>query len=130
MIPATIKSGKLEYNRYAFDAYAKKHGDGEYEMELTPKGEGKTRRQLRYIYGVIIPAISEHLGYSKDDIKQYIKRRFGVVFEYVDIDTGEVKTEPKSFADYRKGEMTALLDETILWASEIGVHVPHPEDLK
>jgi hypothetical protein len=129
-IPATIKSGKLEYNRFAFEAFAKRGGDGEYDMELHPRGTAKTSRQLAYVFGVVVPVISEHLGYTREDVRYYLKKRFGAFVERVDIDTGEIVSEPKSMARYTKGEASVFIDESIQFATSIGCMIPHPEDLR
>jgi hypothetical protein len=43
-IPATIKNSAMHPNRILLDAYIKRHGDGEYEITVARKGEGKTVR--------------------------------------------------------------------------------------
>lgn len=129
-IPARIIAGNLVPNPILLRSFHAKHGDGDYEIVITKRGEGKTARQLRYIHGPVVGAISEHLGYSTKDIKAYLKREFGVKVERIDPMTAEIYEEPKSFADYTKDEMRMFLDEVIQFASEIGIFVPIPEDLR
>jgi hypothetical protein len=129
-IPATIKNGAMHPNRILLDAYIAKHGDGDYEIIITKRGDSKTLRQLRYVHGPVVGAISEHLGYSTKDIKAYLKREFGVKVERIDPMTAEIYEEPKSFADYTKEEMRLFLDEVILFCASINIHIPIPEDAK
>lgn len=129
-IPATIKNGAMHPNRILLDAYIKRHGDGEYEITVSRKGEGKTVAQLRFVHGIVCGAISETTGFTRTEVKAWIKHRFGVKTERADILTGEVFTESKSFADYTKEEMRLFLDEVILFCASINVHIPIPDDAK
>lgn len=129
-IPATIENGRLLPNPIRLDAYIAKFGEGAVDIDIRPRGESKTMRQLRYIHGPICGAIADTLGYPRKDVKAWLKANFGITTEYADLLTGEIKTESKSFADYTKDEMRKFLDDVILWASTLEIHIPLPDDLR
>lgn len=129
-IPGRIEGGRLIPNPIRLEAWIAKHGEGPVEIDLRPAGESKTLRQLRFIHGPVTGAISEALGYPKRDVKAWLKANFGVTYEYADLLTGEVRTEAKSFGDYTKAEMRQFLDDVVLWAGTLDIHLPVPDDLR
>ena len=129
-IPATIQHGVLIANPFRLEAYIAKHGEGAVDIDIRPRGESKTLRQLRYIHGPVTGAIADTLGYPRKDVKAWLKANFGVTSEYVDLLTGELKTESKSFADYTKDEMRKFLDDVIIWAGTLEIWIPLPDDLR
>lgn len=62
--------------------------------------------------------------YTKDDIKDYLKKRFGVRKTFIDPITGEEIQKLKSVGDYTKGEMTAFMLRVEVFASDIGAVLP------
>lgn len=122
-IPVRIVGGVLEPNRVKFGIYARKHGDGEYFIDIYPREAAKSVQQNRFFHGPLLDALSSHTGFTKHEVKYYLKRKFGPVAEYPDIETGVIYTEPKSLADYTRAEMDDLIAEAVNWAASMGIHI-------
>lgn len=122
-IPARIIGGQLEPNKVKLSIYARKHGDGEYFIDIYPREAAKSVQQNRFFHGPLLDELSRHTGYTKHEVKYYLKRKFGPVVEYPDIETGEIHREPKSIGDYTRAEMDDLIVEAVNWAASMGVHL-------
>ncbi|HRH76081.1 MAG TPA: hypothetical protein PK129_01945 [Cellvibrionaceae bacterium] len=76
--------------------------------------------------------IAEHLNklpnrdgmYTKEDIKDYLKKRFGIRKRFIDPITSEEVQKLKSMTDYKKGEMTEFMRQVEIFASDINCLLP------
>lgn len=75
---AEIRGGKLYIrNRKAFDLQIAQLREG-WELEVTVKRQRATRsqQQNRYWWGVVIHMLSEHTGYTPDEMHDFCKMKF------------------------------------------------------
>lgn len=75
---AEMRNGKLFIrNRKAFDLQIAQLREG-WELEVTVKRQRATRSQLqnRYYWGVVIALLSEHTGYTPDEVHDCMKMQF------------------------------------------------------
>jgi hypothetical protein len=130
---ATVQGGKLYIrNRRAFDQQIAQMREG-WEIELTVKRRRATRsiEQNRYYWGVVVELISEHTGYTPDEMHDVLKALFipkrlalqdgnGVVQNEIVIG-GSTRTMNKlEFGDY--------IESIRRWAAEtLDVVIPDPE---
>lgn len=85
------------------------------QAEYTVWSDAKTLQQIRFIHGVVFRNISEHTGMSRDDIKDYLKRKFGKKDYYKDPE-GNIQERIVSLANYSIGEMSELIERCVAWA--------------
>ena len=118
-----IKDGKLVLDqRQLFDVWlgAQKH-DERIELVIQSIARDKTNQQLGYYFGVLIPALVEITGYTKDEADGVVCRMFltmnrGLPNEYV-----------RSKADLTTVEMGELIDSVIMLLAQNGCVVePKP----
>lgn len=131
MIPLRLKaiisqSGKLVFSdtdilRGWLDRYAGKTVD----VTFQPHKEDKTQPQLGYLFGHVIPQITEYTGYSEEEIYGILKFKFLKVspcgngysdFEYV-----------RSLADCSKEEVAKFIADCVRFGTEIGAEI-YPSD--
>lgn len=75
---AVVQRGRLVIrNRRAFDASVAELRDG-WDVELTVKRLRATRslEQNAYYWGVVVQLLSEHTGYTPDEIHELLKAKF------------------------------------------------------
>lgn len=82
-------------------------------------------------FQVWVRCITAHMNkkkgndYDEETVKTYLKRRFGIRIESKDLETGEPMTALKSTTRYKKGEMTALMNEVEDFCAHIGCTLPY-----
>jgi hypothetical protein len=75
---AEVKRGRLFIrNRRAFDDQIAQLREG-WELEVTVKRQRATRsqQQNRYYWGVVVHLLSDHTGYTPDEIHDFLKAKF------------------------------------------------------
>ena len=90
----------------------------------------KTNKQLRYLFGILAPKFFAYLkdaGYSvrsKDQaIRDIAAVTFGLVEDFVDPKTGEIKSIPIRISKATKEQMTNFIQELFLFLVENGIEV-------
>lgn len=104
--------------------------DGDYEMRLERKKATRSHQQNRLYWGVILRALSEHTGYSPDELHEICKAKFlpkrlavadgngEIVGEFV-IGGSTTKLSTQEFTDY--------LDAVSAWGATLGLSFPSLE---
>ncbi len=120
--------------RIDFDAFHKRISDDwDFEKPLSIQWqEGITASMgQKSLFQVWVRCITAHMNkkkgndYDEATVKTYLKRRFGIRIESKDLETGEPMTALKSTTRYKKGEMTALMNEVEDFAAHIGCTLPY-----
>jgi hypothetical protein len=88
------------------------------ELTLSPIRRDKTTQQLRYYYGVLIPALCEETGYVPVEADGILKKFF------LTVNKGTPKEYIKSKADLTVEEMSQYLDNCVTLCYEQGIYVP------
>ena len=117
-------SGKFALDYPAqFRAYVGRFKGEEVEIEFRKRRTKRSDRQNRYWWGVVIPLIAEHCGYSHDEMHEALKAKF---LGTEDMSRGllrigsTAKLDTQAFAE--------LTDRVVLWAAgDLGVIIPPPE---
>ncbi len=83
--------------------------------------------QNKYYWGVVVKYISEHLGYSTDEVHEILKYKFH--FKYYNTKEGSIRVG-QSTSSMNKSEFTVYIDSIREWANDtLNVYVPTVEDL-
>lgn len=122
---ATLKMG--EHQRREMDRWiATLKGQA---VVITIKREHATRsnQQNRYWWGVVVPLIAEHLGYTNDEMHEALKYKFlRTEAEAAPTDLPKIR----STTSLNTKEFTDLIENVITWAgSEFGIEIPLPNEV-
>jgi hypothetical protein len=131
----TVKDGHLFIrNRAAFDSSVAQFRDGtELEISVTRLRAARSILQNRYYFGVVVRLLSEHTGYSVDEIHDILKAKFlpkelavtnsnGTIVDAFVIGGSTRQLSTTEFADY-----CARIQQ---WAAEsVGVVIPDPHEV-
>ena len=119
-----VQDGKLRIDyRAQFDAYLRRFEGEAVEVEVRKRRSQRSGRQNRYWWGVLVPALADHTGYSKDEMHEALKAKF---LSTEDLSLGLTKIG--STAKLGTQEFADLVDRVVLWAAEaLGVIVPPPK---
>lgn len=113
-----IERGKLKlWNREALDTYLASLKDGDYELVVKEKSQVRSNELNKYLWGVVFHLISEHTGYTKEEVKELMKKDFGLKNE-----DGSLKSTSK----YTNKQMLAFIDEVRRFWAENDLYIPDP----
>lgn len=97
------------------------------EISIKQARSQRSGNQNRYWWGVVIPILSEHLGYDKDEMHEAIKYKFLRLDAEPDAH-GLVRMRGTSVLNTK--EFTDLIEEVVTWAwAEFGVVIPLPNEV-
>jgi hypothetical protein len=127
-----IRKGRLEVrNRKSFAAAIKRMRDGEVDITVSRHAATRSQQQNRFYWGVIVDLLSDHTGYTPDEVHELLKARFipkklavcdgngEIVGEYV-IGGTTTKMNKIEFGEY--------VESIRRWAAEeLGVVIPDPD---
>jgi hypothetical protein len=127
-----IRSGRLEIRRRRdMQSALKRMRDGEVFISIIPKRAARSQQQNRWYWGVVVELLSDHTGYTPDEIHEVLKAKFLPKRLSVSDGNGEIKGE------FVIGGTTARLDKVAFgefcesvrqWAAdELGVVIPDPD---
>jgi hypothetical protein len=119
-------------NPAAKDAYIAKFAADEIAVTIKRKPTRQGTRQLRYLRGVVIPAIAEACGYSDpDDYEAVYDGLMWKFYRLPDGPFGEPRRRSCAKDQMSKEELTGVIDTLITYAetSIPGCRVPRPEEV-
>lgn len=91
----------------------------------------RSLQQLRWYWGVIVQAISDHTGYTPDEVHELLKAKFIPKKMAVCDGNGEIKDElviGGSTSKLTTEAMAEYCDDIRRWAAmDLGVVIPDPE---
>ena len=75
---ATVKGGRLHFhNRRQFDEQVRQFREGaQVEIAVTVRRTVRSLQQNAYYWGVVIQVISDHTGYTPDEVHEFLKMKF------------------------------------------------------
>ena len=131
---AKVNKGKLTIlNQEKFDIYLMTLGEDVEIIIRKPKIDRSSRstQQNRYYHGVIIPILSEELGYSKEEIHEVLKSKFLSKNLYIETKHGSTHIRVvKSTASLDTLEMEKYLSDIRQWSSiDLGIFIPLPNEV-
>lgn len=118
-VAVTIEHGKILCDRKALRELIAGVPDGPYVLKLEKPKAIRSTQANRYYWGVVIPLMAEHWGYTKDGLHEALKWEFLRV-ENPDFPLPTVK----STADLNPEEFTKYLDQVMQLAAEDGIVIP------
>ena len=117
-----IKNGQVQIQRFFRKDLPKIEGK---EVEIDVVGESKTIQQLRYIWGVVYRIISEHTGFTPEEVSEIYKKKF---LTYHKEYKGKIYKLTKGLSGLKKSEMVEYIDKVIKHAgSELELIIPEPD---
>ena len=97
------------------------------ELTIKQKRSQRSGNQNRYWWGVVIPILSESLGYDKDEMHEALKYKFLRLDAEPD-SNGLVRMRGTSTLNTK--EFTDLIEEVVTWAgAEFGCVIPLPNEV-
>lgn len=97
-----------------------KHIATDHVIEIKRVFPKRTTSQNAYFH-VLLGLFGGHFGWSVDEVKDFIKLKFGYVREMF----GE--TIPRSSADFTTQEMTDVIDRFRKFSADQGLYLPDPD---
>lgn len=125
---AYIKDGKLFVrNRSYIEREAVKSGVLEFDVIIQKKSKHRSVSQNRW-YWAAMQILSEHLGYTKNEMHEIAKFKFLKV-ELVNEKTGEVFERIRNTPELTTVEFSVYMEEIIKWSAEtFDVLLPYPNE--
>lgn len=127
----SIKSGKLfVHNRRGFDQQIAQMREGwQVEIAVTRRRATRSLQQNAYYWGVVIQALSDHTGYTPDEIHDICKARFIPKRLAMQKGNGEIVGEfvlGGSTRSLNKNEFYEYVEQIRQWAAELDCYIPDP----
>src|ERR1700744_1450672 len=97
------------------------HEDCDVIVHIERRKKSRSKEQVGYYWGVVLPYIAEHTGYLPEDLHEIFKSRF---LRAKKTWRGTAITTLRSTSDLSTSEMAEYLSSIILEANEMGIQVP------
>lgn len=95
------------------------------ELVIRKKATKRSDSQNKYYWGVIVEILSDHCGYSKDEMHDALKYKF--LSDHNADEIGLIKIG--STAKLNTDEFIRYTNEVVRWAAEMGVYIPDPSQV-
>jgi len=131
---ASVKGGRLHIrNRRQFDDQIRQFREGaEVEIEVTIRRSTRSQQQNAYYWGVVVQLISEHTGYTPDEVHEFLKMKFIPKRLAIADGNGEVRDEFVIGGSTRKMntvEFGEFMESCRRFAAEtLDCFIPDPDD--
>lgn len=134
MVPvfsATVSdSGKLQLDgvqRRAMDLWLSTLAGKPVVVSIKQERATRSSAQNRYWWGVVVPCLAEHCGYTHDEMHEALKYKFlRMEAEAMPADLPKMR----STATLTTKEFTDLIENVIAWAgADLGVMIPLPNEV-
>lgn len=127
-----VRSGRLEVRqRQSFTAALKRLKDGEVSITIARKRAARSTQQNRWYWGVIVEMLSEHTGFTPDEMHDVLKAKFLPKKLAVTDGNGEIKGEfviGGTTTRLNKLEFGEFCEAVRRWAAEdLGLVIPDPD---
>ncbi|HEY9874610.1 MAG TPA: hypothetical protein V6D12_14315 [Candidatus Obscuribacterales bacterium] len=95
-----------------------------------PFQKQRSNSQNRYYWGVIVEILSEHTGFTREEMHEILKHKFLKTFGIMNTNNGPQEFErTKSTTELSTKEMEEFLSQVRVWASaELGCWIPEPNE--
>ena len=121
---ASVIKGKLVYNNpEGLENYLQSLNDKSVDVLIRLPKKDRSHEQNRYYWGVIIRLLSEHLGYSDDEMHDALKMLF------LKDESRKIPTL-RSTTELSTTEFEKYLEEIRMWAAQLlGFYIPLPNEV-
>jgi hypothetical protein len=119
-----LRCGKLVFDRpQEFSAYVHGLRQGRYDLTVKQHRDRRSTPQNRYLHGVVIPILAEHIGDDVVSVKEQLKWRFLRV-------EGKLGETVRHTSELDSAEMTDFIDNCRRLAAELGCSIPGPNEVE
>ena len=130
---AFVKQGRLIIrNRRVFDAQIRQFREGaEVEIEVTIRQATRSLHQSAWYWGVIVESISDHTGYTPDEVHEFLKMKFIPKKLSVTDGNGEIRDEfviGGSTCKMNPSQFGEFCESIRRWAADsLDIDIPDPD---
>lgn len=129
-----VEGGKLKLrNQKAFHAAMDTFVDGEVRVTIERARATRSEQQNRWYWGCILKHLSEHTGYTAEELHEYCKQRFNSKKVAFCDDNGVIKDEETiGLSTTRLNKITfgEYCEAIRQWAAEdLHVYIPDPNEV-
>lgn len=134
-----IRGGKLEpISTRNYDFALQSFEDGTKVTWTIQNYVREKSRGQNNLFHMLCEIIAKDLAWSREDVKLYLKDKYGQYEsltdrngnEMVDEDTGEILQRMKSLSEYNVEEMTELINGTYEFSAKHGIRLPDPDEAR
>ncbi len=125
---ARIILGKVREGRIVIKRFFKKDliSFENKEIEIHLVQGGKTKAQLGYYWGVVMPIISQATGFTTEEAHEVYKKKFAT---YQKVHKGKVYKFTKGLSDMRVGEASEFISKVLNHArTDLGLIIPDADE--
>lgn len=129
VLPARLEKGEIRLAKRTLDQRLRGRRDCDLEIIIDRKHATRSIAQNRMYWGSYVKGISEHTGYTPDEVHELLKAKFlpkkfalvdrdGVITDEFIIGTSTTRLNKIEFGEY--------LERIQQWAAENGIVIPDP----
>ena len=123
-----VVDGKLMLDNRELFIQALSQLSGAVEIEVRPIRDRRSSKQNRYLWGVVYRVLSDHLGYTPEEIHEICKFKFNL--KKYDLPNGEHIEPGGSTRGMDTAEFSRYTDEIRDWAAgDLSCYIPEPNEL-
>lgn len=100
--------------------WLKANNNAPVELVLCAPQSHKTKQQLGYLWGHVIPQIASHIGYSKDEVYRLLCYKFLRSPIHIDDETLFVI---RTLSELTKQEVSTFIDDAVEWGLGLGADI-------
>lgn len=93
------------------------------EVEVRKYRRSRTIQQNKFYFGVVLPILADHTGYSADEMHDALKLKF-----LLDRERNDELPTVKSTTSLTTQEFIEYIEAIRLLAAEMGVYIPEPNE--
>lgn len=131
VMQAEVRGGRMDLNRSRISEWLKEQRDGQYLVTIERQRATRSAAQNAYYHGLILKLISEHTGYTPDEVHEFCKMKFNAKTVTVADDHGVIVDEQRvgvSTTKLNKLTFGEYCEQIRIWAaSELHVYIPDPD---
>ncbi len=130
VLPARLEGGSVKLNSQRLDAMLRGRRDCDLEIIIERKHATRSLAQNAFYWSVVVASLSEHTGYTPDEIHEILKAKFLPKTRAITDRNGEIVGEfviGGSTTALNKIEFGEYIEQVRVWAAELGVYIPDPD---
>ena len=132
MIPvflATIQKGRLVFNNPdGFEKYLYRLNDKSVDVVVRLPRKERSSNQNKYYFGVVVSLLSEHTGYTPEEVHEFLKLKF---LSKIIVLAGKDERIPRSSTELSTLEWEKWMTEIREWAAqELSLSIPLPREVE
>lgn len=132
VMPARLESGTLKLNRRRLQALLAGHRDCNVQLTIERRHATRSLNQNAYYWSAVVETLSEHTGFTPDEMHEVLKAKFLPKKLAVTDGNGEIKGEfviGGTTTRLNKVQFGDYLRDIQVWAStDLGVYIPAPNE--